>query len=103
MVNYIALFVSLTSLIVTVFFAIRSMQASAVANKLSEIQKTATLISIVAPACESPEQWKLFIEYLSKHDRLPSFTEDDEFFLAKVLARLSIKASIVNGRLRVDA
>jgi hypothetical protein len=98
----IALFISITSLAISVYFAIQSMRSSAKANELSESQKTAALISIVAPACESSEQWRLFIDYLSKNNRLPYFSADDEFFLSSVLNRLEIKASIVNGRLTVE-
>jgi len=78
------------------------MQSNTKANELSESQKTAALVSIIAPACESPEQWKMFIEYLSKNNRLPSFSEDDEFFLATVLNRLEVKARIVNGKLELE-
>ena len=102
MEGYVALIISLTSLVVSVFFAIKSMQTSTRANELSESQKIAALISIVAPACKSPEQWRLFIEYLSKNDRLPSFSEEDEIFLATVLNRLSVKAKVVDGRLKLE-
>ncbi len=102
MVEYVALIVSLISLIVSVFFAVRSMQFDTKANELSESQKTAALISIISPACETPEQWKMFIRYLSKNERLPFFSEEDEFFLQNVLDRLSIKARIVNGKLKLE-
>jgi hypothetical protein len=79
------------------------MQISAKSKELSESQKTAALISIIAPACEGAHQWKLFLEYLSKNNRLPSFTNEDESFLGNILNRLDIKASIVEGKLKVDA
>ena len=63
---------------------------------------TAALIDIIAPACKEPHQWKLFIEYLAKNNRLPNFSQDDEVFLADILERLAIKAKIVEGKLRVD-
>ena len=101
MINYVALAVSLTSLVISVFFAVKSMQAGKKANELSESQKTAALIAILTPACEGPEQWRLFIEYLSKNNRLPSFSEEDQGFLTSILGRLEVKADIVNGQLRV--
>ena len=104
MVQMVALVIALTSLVVSVFFAMRSMQSSAKANELSESQKTAALISIIAPACQNPEQWKMFIAYLAKNNRFPYFSEGDEHFLMNVLSRLDIKLRIVEGgRLRVDA
>jgi len=78
------------------------MQSSEKSNDLSESQKTAALISIIAPACKEPEQWRMLIQYLAKNNRLPNFSKDDEFFLANILNRLSIKARIVEGRLKVE-
>ena len=100
--SIVAVAVSLISLIISSWFAWKSMQSSFKSNELSESQKTAALISIIAPACTEPHQWKLFIEYLAKNNRLPSFTDDDEHFLADILSRLEIKASIVKGKLHVD-
>ena len=78
------------------------MESSTKSNELSESQKTAALISILSPACTEPQQWKLFIEYLAKNNRLPNFTQEDEFFLANILNRLEVKARIVEGKLQVD-
>lgn len=103
MEGWIAIIISLISLVISVYFAVASMKSSSKSNDLSENQKTAALISILAPACKEPQQWKLFIEYLAKNNRLPSFTEDDEYFLSNILNRLEIKAQIVKGKLRVDA
>ncbi|MEM6820422.1 MAG: hypothetical protein AAF558_00575 [Verrucomicrobiota bacterium] len=98
----IALIVSITSLVISVFFAVKAMQSSKKSNDLSESQKTAALISILAPACKSPEEWKLFINYLSKNNRLPNFSNEDMEFLSKILNRLEIKGTIVNGRLKTE-
>ncbi|MBX2851653.1 MAG: hypothetical protein KTR15_07915 [Phycisphaeraceae bacterium] len=95
----IALVIAFASLVISVFFAVKSMQSSARANALSESQKTAALISILSPACEGAEEWKMFINYLSRNNRLPNFSEDDQEFLGRVLNRLEIKAEIVKGRL----
>lgn len=102
MEGWVAIIISLTSLVISVFFAVKSMKSSSKSNELSESQKTAALISILAPACKEPEQWKSFIEYLAKNNRLPNFTPDDEFFLSNILNRLQIKADIYEGKLRVD-
>ena len=100
--SIIAIIVSLTSLVMSSWFAVKSMHNSKRSNELSESQKTAALIAIIAPACKEPHQWKLFIEYLAKNNRLPNFSQDDEVFLADILKRLAIKAKIVEGKLRVD-
>ena len=103
MIDILALSIALLSLTISVYFALKSQQSSHKANELSESQKTAALISILAPACEDPEQWRLFINYLSKNNRLPSFSEEDAEFLNSILSRLQIKSAIVNGRLKAES
>jgi len=95
----IAISISILSLIVSTCFAVNAMQASRRSNELSENQKTAALISIISPACEEPEHWKMLIEYLAKNNKLPNFSEEDEFFLANVLNRLQVKAMVEKGKL----
>lgn len=102
MPDYVAILIALTSLVISSYFAIKSMQSAARANELSESQKTAALIAILAPACQEPQQWKLFIEYLAKHNQLPNFSPDDEVFLANILNRLQVKARVVKGKLRLE-
>ncbi|OLF77537.1 hypothetical protein AWH61_19765 [Alteromonas sp. W12] len=71
-------------------------------NRLSESQKTTALVSLLAPATEDPEQWRLFVKFLIKNNKLPALSDEDYDFVKYLERRLSIKASIVNGRLTVD-
>ena len=102
MEDYIAIIISFTSLVISAYFAVKSMKSSSKSNELSESQKTAALISILAPACTEPQQWQLFIKYLAKNNRLPNFSEEDEFFLNSILNKLQVKARIINSRINVE-
>lgn len=106
MEDWVTIIISLTSLLISVFFAVKSMQSSSKSNELSESQKTAALIYFLTPACKEPEQWKLFIEYFTKNNRLPKFTPktniSHRIFPIEYFNRLQIKADIYEGKLRVD-
>ena len=79
-----------------------SLALAEASNKLSESQKTTALVALLAPATEDPEQWRLFMKFLIKNNKLPALSEEDYEFVHYLERRLSIKASIVNGRLAID-
>ena len=101
LMDYLAILVALISLVISMFFAIRSMQSNRRANELSENQKTASLIALLAPACKSPEQWELFIEFMANNNQLPSIITADQQFLIEALSRLEIKSEIIDGKFKV--
>ncbi len=79
-----------------------SLALTEASNRLSESQKTTALVSLLAPATEDPEQWRLFMKFLIKNNKLPALSDEDYEFVHYLERRLSIKASIVNGRLAID-
>jgi hypothetical protein len=100
-INIISIVIAVISLCTSLYFATKSKKATEDAQEQAEIQKTIALISLLSPACDSPDQWQLFIKYLIKHDRLPTFTEQDHDFVYSILQRLGIKGEIVNGRIKM--
>ena len=101
-INVITVLVAGCSLFVSLAAFRHSVASTKVANAISESQKTSALLSLVAPASDNPQAWAL-INYLSKNDRLPAFSKEDEILLRDLLARLSIKCTIVGNKLKTTS
>ena len=102
-INVITVLVAGCSLFVSLAAFRHSVASTKVANAISESQKTSALLSLVAPASDNPQAWALLINYLSKNDRLPAFSKEDEILLRDLLARLSIKCTIVGNKLKTTS
>ena len=122
MIDLISLIISIMSMLIAIVFSFVAMKAQRIANNLStnanklarasielsdrandlsESQKTAAIISLMAPASESSEVWKLFIEYLIDKDKLPYFNESDREFIEKLMGTLNIKCELVSGKIKL--
>lgn len=70
--------------------------------KLTKQQKQVALLSILAPACDSPDAWSLLLKYLNKNNALPDFEAEDYQTMDMFFNRMCMKIKIAEGKLEVD-
>ena len=68
-------------------------------KELVDVQKTAVLLALIAPACEDQNAWAHFIRYLAHRNRLALCDQSDEAYLTKLFERLGVKIDMSETRL----